>query len=264
MAWIRLPLLLLSLALAACSGESTDPLGTGDDDDIRDGVGGEYGGGEGGGDPGGAGGELVTLTVNVDGDSSVQFYTHQGEKVVCGQGEGATPPPCSAQFVRGSGADIQRTLSLPREEEARFRLSAYGGDCPTVDSDVEPRGGHCTLTMDRDHEVDVHFERRAELTIAQVSPDATINFRWTLAYGAQKNGGNPLTLQGTFDCYIPGASCEKRAIFDVGTMITVSAGVGDVAIFKGWSGACAMAGMNPVCTFPLTGDSTVTGSWSYF
>jgi hypothetical protein len=265
MARTTLPLWLALLGLAGCSGTGTDALDTGGDAD--DGNGETAAGGEDGdGDTAADEEELVTLTVSVGGGSSVQFFTNQGVRILCGETEAGTETPCVAQFVRGSSVDIQRTLSLPREEEARFRLASYSDDCADVDTASEPRGGHCRLTMDRDREVRVSFERRAELVIAHSSPD-TINFRWSLAYDpvSQKGGGNPLTLQGTFDCYLPGPACERRAMFDVGTLITVRAGNGgDVANFKGWGGACATFGMNATCMVTLTGDSEVSGSWSYF
>jgi hypothetical protein len=226
----------------------------------------DYEGGVGSGAAGGTAG-TVTLTISVSGGSSVEYHTNAGERLVCGDTSlSGHAVQCSADFVVGSEAAIQRTFSLPDAEEARWRLSVWGGDCAGIDADIEIRGGHCRLLMDGDKQVTVEFESRAMLTVSHQSPDQ-MSIRWELDYqpADQKGGGNPLTRRGTFDCRFPGGPpCVIEAMYDVGTEITVRAGVGsNAANFQGWGGACASFGTTGTCTFILTGDTTVTGDWAY-
>lgn len=223
--------------------------------------------GSGGG--GGSSNELVTLTIESAGGSSVQYFTNDGERHFCGDTSlSGHPVQCTAEFVRGSEARIQRTLSLPEAEELRYRLSAWGGDCSDLDADVEPRGGNCRLLMDRNRDVAVTFERRARLNVAHQSPDE-MSIRWELDYAprAQKGGGSSGTRAGTFDCRFPELlpACEIEAFYDVGTVITLKAGNGsdDVSNFRGWDGACASFGRSGTCMFTLEEDVSVGASWSY-
>ena len=71
--------------------------------------------------------DTVTLAISVDGGSSVEFFTNQGERLVCGDTSLNLPDvTCSADFVRGSEVRIQRTLGLPVEEEAAMAACRLG------------------------------------------------------------------------------------------------------------------------------------------
>jgi hypothetical protein len=119
--------------------------------------------------------------------------------------------------------------------------------------------------MEDDENVTVEFERRPELHVAHTLDDEmTIRYALDYAPRDQKGGGSSATRAGTFDCYSTGPPCELTARYDAGTVITIDAGVGsNVANFRGWGGACASAGTNPVCELTLTDDSAVTATWSY-
>ena len=145
------------------------------------------------------GADTVRLTISVDGGSSVEYFTNQNERLFCGDTvHSLHDVTCTAEFFRGSQARIQRTLGLPKEEEARWRLAGWEGACQGLDADTEPRGGQCILTMDEDKDVSVNFARRAMITVTHTGPPQLLN-RWGIDYlpAAQKGGGNPLTLRGT-------------------------------------------------------------------
>jgi hypothetical protein len=173
--------------------------------------------------------------------------------------------------VRGYTVDIQRTLSLTDEEEARWRLSVWSGDCVfDVDASTEPRGGHCQIVTNDDDKslyiVNVTFEQRARLRVNQVSSNP-LSTRWSVAMSPQLAGGNPLTRAGTFDCNFPQLLpvCSIDAMYDKGTTITLTAGTNPPTPptnWQGWSGACPAAGKAPVCVLTLTSDVQVTGTWA--
>ncbi len=148
---------------------------------------------------------------------------------------------CTAPFVRGSQARIQRLVGLVNEDEGAWRLSGWGGD-RSLDADTEPRGGLCTVTMDRDRTVTASFERRAKLSVEMVLQDFPMSIRWSLAFSPQKAGGNPTTRGGTFDCNSPSGLpvCTVEAYYDPGTSITVTAGsgAGQPAFWEGWVSGC--------------------------
>ena len=166
--------------------------------------------------------------------------------------------------MRGSEARIQRTLGLSDEEEARWRLSGWGGACDGLDADTEPRGGQCILTMDDDKDVTVSFEQRAMITVTHTGPSQLL-LRWGIDYqpAAQKGGGNPLTLRGQFDCDTDTlAACTKTAYFDKGTTVILTAGSGvDAGNLASISGDCSTT--ESTCEFVLDADSTVTFNWQY-
>lgn len=218
-----------------------------------------------GGGEGGGAGDAVTLTISVAGGSSVEYFTNQGERLFCGDTSlSGHDVACSAEFVRGSEARIQRTLSLSDEEEARWRLAQWDGACEGIDADVEPRGGQCILVMDEDKDVSVGFAQRAMITVTHTGP-SQLFMRWGLDYApaAQKGGGNPLTLRGQFDCDTDAlASCAKTAYFDTGTTITLTAGSGvDNGNLASISGSCSTAAST--CEFVLEADAEALFTWKY-
>jgi hypothetical protein len=208
----------------------------------------------------------VTLTVTVTGGSSVQFYNNQNVLHKCGDANvTGAPNQCSTTVVRGSEVRIQRTLSLPTDEEARWRLSGWTLDCAGIDADAEPRGGMCNLSMTSNKTVHVDFEHRKRLQVVHTGTDPMF-VRWSVGMSAQKAGGNPLTRAGTFDCNFPSMLpvCSIDAIYDVNTAITIDAGAGAApANWQGWGGNCASFLKAAVCTLTLTNDAQVTGSWAF-
>lgn len=110
-------------------------------------------------------------------------------------------------------------------------------------------------------DISVEFEQRYAVSITHSGP-ANLLMRWSLDYqpSAQKGGGNPLTLRGTFDCDTDTlAACAKSAYFDAGTKVILTFGLpGNLA---SWGGACS--GSQPTCEFTLAGDSTVSVNWKY-
>ena len=228
------------------------------------------GGGEGGGSTTGSGAstnEYVTLTVQVDGDTSVQFHDQGGALYKCGDARVPNAPSqCTAQILKGFEVDIQRTLSLPVDEEARWRLKTWSIACPVIDTNKEPRGGHCRITMNASQTVLVTFERRVRVRIFQNLSDP-MSIRWEVAMSLQSAGGNPLTRAGTFDCNYPSGLpvCNVDAIYDLGTTLTIKAGsgMGTPTYWKGWGGACASFGLAATCTITLAPDVDVTGSWAF-
>jgi hypothetical protein len=213
----------------------------------------------------GAGADMVNLTLGVTGGSSVEYFTNQGQRLFCGDTTlSRHDVTCSAEFIRGSEARIQRTLSLPIEEEARWRLAGWRGACQDIDADTEPRGGQCTLTMSEDKDVSVQFARRATLTITHTGPPQLF-LRWGFDYRptAQKGGGNPLTLRGEFDCDTDRlAQCKKNGYYDAGTTITLRAGTGvNAPNLSSFGGACATT--ESTCQFQLDADSEVSINWKY-
>ena len=213
----------------------------------------------------GGGADTVTLTINAVGGSSVEYFTNRNERLFCGDTSlSLHDVTCSAEFIRGSEARIQRTLSLPVEEEARWRLAGWDGACEGIDADTEPRGGQCILTMDEDKDVLVEFTRRATITVTHTGPPQLLN-RWGIDYRppAQKGGGNPLTLRGQFDCDTDMlAECTKTASFDIGTTVILTAGTGvDAGSFSGFSGACTTT--ESTCELTLESDAEVTYIWIY-
>jgi hypothetical protein len=209
--------------------------------------------------------DAVTLAISVSGGSSVEYFNTKGERLFCGDtSRSGHDVTCTEQFDKGSQVRIQRTLSLPIEEEARWRLSAWGGACDGIDADTEPRGGLCQIELNEDTDVSVTFESRPTITITHAGPPQLL-LRWSIDYRpvAQKGGGNPLTLHGTFDCDTDMlAACTKTAYFDAGTTVILKAGGGvDAPNFAGWGGACG--GTESTCEIVLEGDSTVTYNWKY-
>ncbi len=216
--------------------------------------------------------DMVRLNITVYGGDSptdivvataVEFHDTQNVRHFCYSA--AVPNPgsvCTALFVRGSQARIQRLVGLVNEDEGAWRLSGWGGDC-SLDADTEPRGGLCTVTMDRDRTVTASFERRAKLSVEMVLQDFPMSIRWSLAFSPQKAGGNPTTRGGTFDCNSPSGLpvCTVDAYYDPGTSITVTAGsgAGQPAFWEGWISGCF--GASTVCTRTLTGDVRITGVW---
>lgn len=224
--------------------------------------------------------DKVRLTVSVTGSSTgadalataVQFFDNLGVKHHCYSfsAPAGVPSSCTAEFARGSEARIQRMLSLIDEDEGAWRLSLWGGACLGIDANTAPRGGQCNLTMDADKNVTVGFERRAKLTIDQLTlQPGDYSIRWNLAYSAQKAGGNPTTRAGTFDCSsttrLPVCTIQD-AYYDMGTVITVTAGnpaiTGQPAFWKFWQTGCANSGTGRVCTVTLTAPShVIVGVW---
>jgi hypothetical protein len=213
----------------------------------------------------GGGADTVSLTISVVGGSSVEYFTNQNQRLFCGDVTVSLHDvTCTAEFVRGSEARIQRTLSLPVEEEARWRLAGWEGACASIDTDTEPRGGQCNLIMNEDKTVFVQFTRRATITITHTGPPQLLN-RWGIDYApvAQKGGGNPLTLHGNFDCDTDMlAECKKTGYFDTGTTITLRAGTGmNAGSFQSFSGACSTT--ESTCEFRLDSDAEATYAWEY-
>jgi hypothetical protein len=100
------------------------------------------------------------LQVTVVGGSSIEFHNFAGQKYYCGDTSGSGHPvTCELDVLEGSEVDFQRTLGLPREEEAGWRLEGWGADCVGATSQVEVRGGHCRLLMDGSKSVTVTFVR---------------------------------------------------------------------------------------------------------
>jgi len=219
-------------------------------------------------DPGPNTDPKVTLTIVVDGGTSVQFYDGQGVLHKCGDSRvSGAPSQCTAQVRAGFEVDIQRTLGLPVQEEALWRLVSWGDACPVIDTDIEVRGGHCRIMMNTHQTVEVGFERRVRARILQNSSDP-VSMPWAITMSAQKGGGNPLMRQGTYDCnFLSNSSdCGVDAYYDVGTVLSITAGSGGWApwTFQGWRGACVAFNIGATCTLTLAADVDVTGEWGYW
>ncbi len=241
---------LLVLALVACgggSGGTTDP----DPDPTENPTG------------------PVRLTVVVNGGGSVEFFDNQNVRHRCYDAAAQVPvSSCTANFVRGSEARIQRELNLLPIDEGERRLYLWGGACLGLDANIQPRGGQCRLTMDGEKSVLVGFERRAKLFVEMVLLESPMSVRWSLSYSTQKSGGNPTLIGGTFDCNSPSGlpRCEIRdAYYDLGTVLTLTAGsgTGTPAFWHQWSGACGAAGSGTVCVTTLNGDANIHGAWGF-
>lgn len=217
------------------------------------------------------------LTVRVNGESSVE-YTAVSRKYYCGGGtRRGQPQQCTLDVPTGSEVDLQRTLSLTTEEEARWRLASWGA-CTGTNVDAEPRGGHCKLLMDRDRTINVTFERRVTLRVThQLAAPPSLGFQWSLSASPQKGSGNPLAsmdgaqqncnlpatpvaLSGPANDYKVTDPCEFYAIYDAGTTVTIDIGARgavEVATFQGWAGG-PCTGRVHGCQFTILSDTTAT------
>jgi hypothetical protein len=206
----------------------------------------------GGGSP--SGGDY-TLTISVDGAGSVEYFLASGERKIC-------PPDCSASFPATWTADMQRTLSLPTGEEAGARLAEWGGDCASIDADVEPRGGHCRLLMDGDKDATVRFEKRAHVRVSITGKTAPYEITFV---GSQANA---LAANGRQQCAAP---CSHDWYYDLGTQVTLREASAGPAYLRRWGGACAEfkgwddANSTPpdACVLTLDGDVDVAIQFSH-
>jgi hypothetical protein len=217
---------LAGLALAGCSS------GDGGDEATPT----QASGGDGGTSDGDASGEGdYTLTVSVEGSGSVEYHLASGQRLIC-------PPDCTASFPATFTADMQRELSLPQDEDAGARLSAWGGDCSSVDAEVEPRGGHCRLLMDGDKSATVAFEKRPRVRVSVTGKTASYSITFA---GSQ---ANPLAANGGQQCAAP---CTHDWYYDLGTEVTLAEVSAGPAYLRRWGGACSgVAGWDDANTTP--------------
>lgn len=84
--------------------------------------------------------------------------------------------------------------------------------------------------------------------------------RWPL--GVTKSGsaaaqGSVMSAPAGIQC---GSACSAE--FDNGTRVTLSASAAPDAVFAGWGGACAGAGVQPVCTVTLDAAKTASAAFN--
>jgi hypothetical protein len=190
------------------------------------------------------------LRIRLRGPGSVQISA-AGTRLQGGRG--TCPPSCEVGFPGGGGATLQRRQGLPREQEISARLSGWGGDCRQLDADIEPRGGICQLSMDRDRSVEVTFEIRPRLRI--VMTNSSVNAAFDIKASEQKSGGG-LDFLPLPACSGSNPNCVYEYFVDLGSTVTLTA----VAYAKPapMGGACLGHQEEKVCTLTLSADSEVS------
>ncbi len=140
----------------------------------------------------------------------------------------ACPGDCTQDYTYGT------VVTLTQSAATGSVFTGWGGACTGT--------GTCTVTMDMARSVSATF------TIA--------TYKLSVSVGSSAGGTGTITSSPAgISC---GANCS--ALYNYGTVITLTATPGTASNFIGWSG-CAGAGFGP-CTITLTGDTSITGTFS--
>jgi Fe-S cluster biogenesis protein NfuA len=169
----------------------------------------------------------LTLTKAVAG-TGTGTVTSQPAGIDCG-------PGCSvAPFSYASGALV--TLTATAASGSVFK--GWGGACSGTAST-------CTVTMNADTQVSARFDL------------APPTFTLTVTKAAAGTGTGTVTSQPAgINC---GTACSTAsAVFDGGTVVTLTAKAAPGSAFKQWSGACTTS----PCTVTMNAAKTVTATFN--
>ncbi len=138
---------------------------------------------------------------------------------------------CTSSFGPGTA------LTLTAMPDAANAFTGWGGACAAAGVNAT-----CMITVDAAADVSAQFDvGQISVTVAVTGPGAVTS--------------NPAGISCAPTC---------NASFAGGAQITLTAAPQGTAVFGGWGGACAAAGVNPTCMLTLSGNVTVNAVFEPF